>query len=128
MDSALTALALKRLSRHDLSEIALNKLQQQSKLSHNVQDYKHYQHQLKSRAMLLRYQQGLNEPFNDKLTADLTINIDSLLNSSHTNHDSLFVTHSLSTPLKPQQTVILALWQALHLQQLLPILTQILGT
>lgn len=109
-------------------EIALNKLQQQSKLSHNVQDYNHYQHQLKSRAMLLRYQQGLNELFNDKLTADLTINIDSLLNSSHTNHDSLFVTHSLSTPLKPQQTVILALWQALHLQQLLPILTQILGT
>lgn len=129
MDSALIALALKQLCKHDLSTATVSALQQKTEDSHSnsshqhYQHYQHYQRQLKSRTMLLHYQQGLIELFNNKLMADLTVNINNNFNSST---DSLPI--YLSEPKSnPQQATILSLWQALHLQQLLPVLRQVLG-
>lgn len=131
MDSALIALALKQLCKHDLSMSTISALQQKTEDSHSNsshQHYQHYQRQLHARTMLLRYQQGLIDLFDNKLTADLTVNISNNFNSSA----NLSVAHSLSihssdAKSNPQQATILSLWQALHLQQLLPVLQQVLG-
>ena len=128
MDSALIALALKQLRKHDLSESIINDLQHKTESSHSHTSHQHYQRHSKARTMLLRYQQGLIELFNNKLTADLTVDINNNFNNST---DSL-AAHSLpislsAASLKSQQATILSLWQALHLQQLLPVLQQVLG-
>ncbi len=58
----------------------------------------------------------------------LTVNINNNFDSSA---DSLAAhslpNHSSKAKSKPQQATILSLWQALHLQQLLPVLQQVLG-
>ena len=136
MDSALIALALKQLREHDLSESVINDLQQKSERSHSNASHQYYQRQLNARTMLLRYQQGLVELFNNTLTADLTANIADDLNSNFdqntNNSTNSLVTHSSSVrssvaSAKPQQSTVSSLWNALHLQQLLPVLQQVLG-
>ncbi|TXD97966.1 M48 family metalloprotease [Psychrobacter frigidicola] len=120
LDSALIIMAVNRLRKHDLSQATLTQLQQQSALSHSFHDHQHYQQQQKSRMMLLRYQQGLIELINSQLTHNLAEQI--------TNPDKKPInTRSSKSEKKAQSRPILSLWQALHLQQLLPVLSQVLG-
>ena len=86
-------------------------------MSHRLQDQQHYQQQQKCRIMLLRYQQGFIELFKHQLTADLTC-------CQH----SLTDIPSEIAPTKNKTLSIISLWQALHLQQLLPVLSQVLGS
>lgn len=116
LDSALLALAVKRLSKHDLSLATIEQLRQKvsavilipviniisnSKIPHNASA-------LSARAF---------ELFKGQLSADLTKNL----------NDDASETLAQCLPLKPQPPPILSLWQALHLQQLLPVLSQVLG-
>ena len=126
LDSALIALALNQLRQHDLSESAINELRLKYETSHSNQDHQHYVQQKKCRTMLLRYQQGIIEVFKAYLTADLSQNIADNID----NDDSIDSPESVSNPLENTNSrlpSILALWQALQLQQLLPILSAILN-
>ena len=126
LDSALIALALKQLRQHDLSESAINEWRLKYETSHSNQDQQHYVQQKKCRTMLLRYQQGIIEVFKAYLTADLSQNIADNID----NDDSIDSPESVSNPLENTNSrlpSILALWQALQLQQLLPILSAILN-
>lgn len=133
LDSALIALTLKHLRRHDLSLAAIEQLHQQSLTSHTHTTHQHYQQQQKCRTMLMRYQQGLIEVFNRQLAADLTSNlsddlIDNVDSNLSTDEDKELITYLSSLSLsEARQSPILSLWQALHLQQLLPVLSQVLG-
>ena len=126
VDSALIALALKQLRQHNLSENAIDELRLKYEASHRNQDHQHYVQQKKCRSMLLRYQRGIIELFENSLTADLSQkfadNID--------NDDSINKPQSLLNPLEDthcRSPLILALWQALQLQQLLPVLSTVLN-
>ena len=126
VDSALIALALKQLRQHNLSENAIDELRLKYEASHRNQDHQHYVQQKKCRSMLLRYQRGIIELFENSLTADLSQkfadNID--------NDDSINKPQSLLNPLEDthcRSPSILALWQALQLQQLLPIISAVLN-
>ncbi len=116
LDSGLIAIALNQLRKQDLSQLRIERLQQKSLISHSFQDKQHYQQQKKCRTMLLRYQQGLIQLFNHQLIADLTC------------HQHSMTAIQAKVEAKNNQTLpILSLWQALHLQQLLPLLSQILS-
>ena len=126
LDSSLIALALKQLRQHDLSENAINEWRLKYEASHSNQDHQHYVQQKKCRTMLLRYQQGIIELFENYLTADLSQNIADNID----NDGSIDKSQSLSNPLENTNSrlpSILALWQALQLQQLLPILSAVLN-
>lgn len=121
LDSALISVALTHLSRHDLSSTALSQLHQQSTDSHTHQSHEHYKQQKHSRSMLLRYQSGLLQLLRSQLNNDLTQAIDAessnFLKKTIPKIDSHNNQHSL----------VLSLWQAVHLKQLLPVLSSILG-
>ena len=75
----------------------------------------------------MRYQQGITELFNGQLTADLSIDLADQLTDNGCLADNV-----QSESANPKSEVswipsILSLWQALHLQQLLPILSKVLG-
>ncbi|WP_201605752.1 MULTISPECIES: M48 family metalloprotease [unclassified Psychrobacter] len=126
LDNALIALAIKQLSQHNLSETAINELRFRYEESHSNQDHQHYVQQKKCRTMLMRYQQGIIELFEHYLTADLSQNIADNID----NDDSIDKPQLLSNPLENTNSrlpSILSLWQALQLQQLLPILSTILN-
>ncbi|MGO3322310.1 MAG: M48 family metalloprotease, partial [Psychrobacter faecalis] len=72
LDSALIALALKQLRQHNLSEIAIDELRLKYEASYRNQDHQHYVQQKKCRTMLVRYQRGIIELFENLLTADLS--------------------------------------------------------
>ncbi|MBB3105953.1 Zn-dependent protease with chaperone function [Psychrobacter luti] len=126
LDSALIALALKQLRQHDLSESAINEWRLKYEASHSNQDHQHYVQQKKCRMMLLRYQQGIIQLFENTLTADLSQKFADHIDSqgSIDNPKSAF-NHLEST--SSRSPSILALWQALQLQQLLPILSAVLN-
>ncbi|WP_227675054.1 M48 family metalloprotease [Psychrobacter okhotskensis] len=129
LDSALIALALKQLRQHDLSESAIDEWRLKYEASHSNQDHQHYRQQEKCRTMLLRYQQGIIELFEDSLTADLSQNIADTID----NDASIVKSTSVLNPLENTRSrlsrspAILALWQALQLQQLLPVLSAVLN-
>ena len=126
LDSALIALALKQLRQHNLSENAIDELRLKYEASHSNQDHQYYVQQKKCRTMLLRYQQGIIELFENSLTADLSQNIADNIN----NDDSIDKSTSVLNPLEntySRSPAILALWQALQLQQLLPVLSAVLN-
>ncbi|MDN3501856.1 M48 family metalloprotease [Psychrobacter sp. 5A.1] len=129
LDSALIIFALKRLRRHDLSEISIEHLKRKSDRDHSHDSHQHYTQQEKCRTMLLRYQQGMFELFSQQLTSDLTKSFaqDLSVQKASSNHAHV-AAPSLdnSTALALQYSPILSLWQALHLQQLLPILSEVL--
>lgn len=132
LDSALIAFAMKQLSKHDLSEGTINRLRLKSETSHSNQAHQNYVQQKKCRTMLSRYQQGLIELFGKQLSADLTQSFSDNLSDEKdlmVNGQSI-PTHSksasISTPVQ-QASPILSLWQALHLQQLLPIFSEVLN-
>ncbi|WP_201614231.1 M48 family metalloprotease [Psychrobacter sp. JCM 18902] len=126
LDNALIALAIKQLSQHDLSETAINESRFRYETSHSNQEHQHYVQQKKCRTMLMRYQQGIIELFEHYLTADLSQNIADNID----NDDSIDKPQLLSNPLENTNSrlpSILSLWQALQLQQLLPILSTVLN-
>src|SRR5699024_1553620 len=129
LDSALIALALKQLRQHDLSESVIDELRLKYEASHRNQDHQHYVQQKKCRTMLLRYQQGIIEMFENSLTADLSQNIADNID----NDDSIDKSTSVLNPLEntysrlSRSPSILSLWQALQLQQLLPIISAVLN-
>ncbi|WP_352287107.1 M48 family metalloprotease [Psychrobacter sp. GW64-MNA-CIBAN-0177] len=129
LDSALIALALKQLRQHDLSESAIDEWRLKYEASHSNQDHQHYVQQKKYRTMLVRYQQGIIELFENSLTADLSQNIADNIN----NDDSIDKSTSVLNPLENTRSrlsrspSILALWQALKLQKLLPVLSAVLN-
>lgn len=127
LDSALIALALKQLRQHDLSESAINELRLKYKASHSNQDHQHYMQQKKCRTMLMRYQQGIIEVFKTYLTADLSQNFADKLSNDDGSIDESKPVFTLSENTDSRLPSILALWQALQLQQLLPILSAILN-
>ena len=127
LDSALIALAVKQLSQHDLSETAVNELHLKYEVSHRNQDHQHYMQQKKCRTMLMRYQNGIIELFENYLMADLSRNFADNIASHEGYIDKPL---SVSTHLGKTDSrlpSILSLWQALQLQQLLPILSTVLN-
>ena len=127
LDSALLALALKQLRQYNLSESAINELRLKYKANHSNQYHQHYMQQKKCRTMLMRYQQGIIEVFKNYLTADLSQNFaDKLFNDDGCIDESKPV-FTLSGNTDSRLPSILPLWQALQLQQLLPILSAILN-
>ncbi|PKG34032.1 M48 family metalloprotease [Psychrobacter sp. Sarcosine-3u-12] len=129
LDSVLIMLALKQLRQHDLSESAIDEWRLKYEASHSNQDHQHYRQQEKCRTMLVRYQQGIIELFENSLTADLSQNIADNIN----NDDSIDKSTSVLNPLENTRSrlsrspSILALWQALKLQKLLPVLSAVLN-
>ncbi len=127
LDSALMTLALKHLGQHDLSESAINELHSKYEASHSNQDYQHYVQQKKCRTMLLRYQDGMTKLFETHLTTDLSQEIAATISSDNASIDK---PKSVSTPIgntNSRLPSVSALWQALQLQQLLPILSTVLN-
>ena len=127
LDSALITTAIKNLSQHDLSESMILELRLKHESSHSNQSHQYYSQQKKCRMMLMRYQQGITELFNGQLTADLSIDLADQLTDNGCLADNV-----QSESANPKSEVswipsILSLWQALHLQQLLPILSKVLG-
>ena len=129
LDSVLIMLALKQLRQHDLSEIAIDELRLKYEASHSNQDHQYYVQKKKCRTMLVRYQQGIIELFENLLTADLsqkfadTIDNDASIDKSTSVLNPLENTRSRLS----RSPSILALWQALQLQQLLPVLSAVLN-
>ena len=129
LDSALIIFALAQLRRHDLSEIHIKKLKLKSDSEHSHESVQYYNKQEKCRTMLLRYQQGMVELFNQQLTSDLTKSLtcdfpDQKILSDRSHSAASSFNHSLAV--ERQKSPILSLWQALQLQQLLPILSEVL--
>ena len=127
LDSALLALALKQLRQYNLSESATNELRLKYKANHSNQYHQHYMQQKKCRTMLIRYQQGIIEVFKTYLTADLSQNFADKLSNDDGCIDEYKPVFTLSGNTDFRLPSILALWQALQLQQLLPILSAILN-
>ncbi|WP_201598811.1 M48 family metalloprotease [Psychrobacter piscatorii] len=129
LDSALIVFALAQLRRHDLSEIHIKKLKLRSDSEHSHESDQYYKKQAKCRTMLLRYQQGIVELFNQQLTSDLTKSLacdsaDKKISSEDCHSAANSLNHSLAV--ERQKSPILSLWQALQLQQLLPMLSEVL--
>ncbi|MEZ7502157.1 M48 family metalloprotease [Psychrobacter sp. Arc29] len=129
LDSALIVFALAQLRRHDLSEIHIKKLKLKSDSEHSHESDQYYKKQAKCRTMLLRYQQGIVELFNQQLTSDLTKSLacdsaNQKISSDHSHSAANLFNHSLAVERK--KSPILSLWQALQLQQLLPTLSEVL--
>jgi Zn-dependent protease with chaperone function len=127
LDSALITTAIKNLSQHNLSESVIAELRLKHESSHSNESYQYYSQQKKCRMMLMRYQQGITELFNGQLTADLSIDLADKMT------DKDFLTDSIQSESAGAKSgvswtpSILSLWQALHLQQLLPILSTVLS-
>ncbi|WP_227684700.1 M48 family metalloprotease [Psychrobacter immobilis] len=127
LDSALIELALNQLHQKNLSELCIEDLKLKSKNDHSHDSHQYYKKQEKCRTMLLRYQQGIFELFNQQLTSDLTKSLaydSSDQNIPSGNDHAIALNNPLA--LAHQKLPILSLWQALHLQQLLPILSEVL--
>jgi hypothetical protein len=126
LNSALIALALKQLRQHNLSENAIDELRLKYEASHSNQDHQYYVQQKKCRTMLLRYQQGIIQLFENSLTADLSQNIADTIDNDASIDKSISVLNPLENT-RSRSPAILALWQALQLQQLLPVLSAVLN-
>lgn len=127
LDSALIELALNQLRQKNLSELCIEDLKLKSKDDHSHDSHQYYKKQEKCRTMLLRYQQGIFKLFNQQLTSDLTKSLaydSSDQNISSDNSNAMALNNPLA--LAHQKSPISSLWQALHLQQLLPILSKVL--
>ncbi len=134
LDSALITLALRHLAQHDLSENAIDELRLQSECSHRHHSHQHYMQQKKCRTMLMRYQQGIIELVKNQLTTDLSKDfaddiaeqrgdagkLKSVLTKANDDKTKQGKSASCTSP-------ILSLWQAVHLQKLLPILSEVLN-
>ena len=129
LDSALIELALNQLHQKNLSELCIEDLKLKSKNDHSHDSHQYYKKQEKCRTMLLRYQQGIFELFNQQLTSDLTKSLasdSSDKNIASDNAHAVAITLNNPLALAHQKSSISSLWQALHLQQLLPILSKVL--
>ena len=127
LDSALIAWAIKQLKEYDLSESAINVLRLRQESQPSYQHRQHYDQQKKCRTMLTRYQQGMMALFERQLAADLSENFANEITGSEQltdKHKPVLTPSEAGTFRAPS---ILSLWQALHLQQLMPVLSIVLG-
>lgn len=127
LDSTLITLAIKQLSQYDLSESAIDTLRLKHESQHNNRSYQHYIQQKKCRTMLQRYQQGMLALLKRQLTADLSEKFASQVTKYQevgSEHQPM-LTHT--TDNLSRIPSILSLWQALQLQQLLPVLSEVLN-
>ncbi|MGO2387338.1 MAG: M48 family metalloprotease, partial [Psychrobacter sp.] len=127
LDSVLIEIALNQLRQQDVSELFIENLKLKNKDDHSHDSHQYYKKQEKCRTMLLRYQQGIFELFNQHLTSDLTKSLTHDSSDKNISSDNAHATAlNNSSALAHQKSPILSLWQALHLQQLLPILFEVL--
>ncbi|MGP9491192.1 M48 family metalloprotease [Psychrobacter sp. AOP7-B1-24] len=122
LDSVLITTALKKLSQHDLSSSMIETLRQQHESSHSNKSHQDYSQQAKYRTMLTRYQQGIMALINHQLSADLSKVLADKITDESADTENADVKSNVS-----RAPSILSLWQALHLQPLLPILSTVLG-
>lgn len=129
LDSALIALALKQLRQHDLSESAIDEWRLKYEASHRNQDHQYYMQQKKCRTMLVRYQRGIIELFENSLTADLSQKFADTIDNDDSIDKSTSVLNTLENTRArlSRSPSILSLWQALQLQQILPIISAVLN-
>lgn len=124
LDSTLIVWAIRQLKEHDLSESAIDALRLKYESTHSNQSYQHYVQQKKCRTMLMRYQQGMMTLFEGQLAADLSKSFADKITKSGEAVDEYKPHPEISTSHTPP---ILSLWQALHLQQLMPVLSSTLS-
>jgi len=129
LDSALIELVLKQLRQHDLSERSIKKLKHKSHDNHSHNSHQYYKQQENCRTMLLRYQQGMLGLLNQQQAYDVTqyfIHHSSDKKSAKDSISSGSTSSNDLAALAQQQSPISSLWQALHLLQLLPMLSEVL--
>ena len=114
LDQALIVKACALLSKHDLSASAISRLHHTSKNSHDHQTIQAYKKQYKYRTMLLRYQQGLLRCFEQHVAKSLTETLD-------------FNEHTIMATADRTFAPLSALWQALQLQLVWPVLFAVLN-
>lgn len=123
LDSALITSCIKQLSNYDLSKAAIDALRLKHESQHDDCSYKHYMQQKKCRTMLERYQQGMLALIKRQLVTDLSETFAHQVLSDKSVSDTPQPTRTFPENNTPS---ILSLWQALHMQLLLPALFNVL--
>ena len=128
LDSAVLVFAIKQLHQQDLSAQTINAQRLQNERSYDHHAHQHYQQQQSSRTMLARYQCGLLQLFARQLAVDLTFDFAQDISADLVSGTDtpLSVSDQVACT-KPQEVSIVSLWQALHLQRLLPTLFAVLN-
>ena len=128
LDSAVLVFAIKQLHQQDLSAQTINAQRLQNERSHDHHAHQHYQQQQSSRTMLARYQCGLLQLFARQLAVDLTFDFAQDISADLVSGTDtpLSVSDQVACT-KSQEVSIVSLWQALHLQRLLPTLFAVLN-
>ncbi|OLF41507.1 M48 family metalloprotease [Psychrobacter sp. Rd 27.2] len=128
LDSAVLVFAIKQLHQQDLSAQTVNAQRLQNERSHDHHAHQHYQEQKSSRTMLARYQCGLLQLFARQLAVDLTFDFAQDISADLVSGTDtpLSVSDQVACT-KSQEVSIVSLWQALHLQRLLPTLSAVLN-
>lgn len=124
LDSALITSAIKQLSHYDLSKSAIDALRLKHESQHDDRSYQRYMQQKKCRTMLERYHQGMLALFKRQLVTDLSETFAHQVLSDKAVSDTPQPTLTFSENNTPS---ILSLWQALHMQLLLPALFRVLN-
>ncbi len=128
LDSAVLVFAIKQLHQQDLSAQTINAQRLQNERSHDHHAHQHYQQQQSSRIMLARYQCGLLQLFARQLAVDLTFDFAQDISADLVSGTDtpLSVSDQVACT-KSQEVSIVSLWQALHLQRLLPTIFAVLN-
>lgn len=133
LDSAVIVFALQQLRRYDLSQANIEKLRLKSDREHSHESDQYYKKQAKCRTMLLRYQQGLLELFKQQIDFDLAQCVAHDIPDENISGDNSHVLpdcsdRSSAAQQKPPIPPILSLWQAVQLQKVLPVLSDVLDS
>ena len=122
LDSGLIAFALNNLKQHDLAASTIEDLKQYAENNHSHKSHNHYRQQRNARAMMQRYYEGLQQLCQHQLNNDLLgeVEYDEKVVDNHARR-------TLTDDKKQSSSSILSLWQALHLQQLIPVMAHVLG-
>ncbi|WP_201509474.1 M48 family metalloprotease [Psychrobacter alimentarius] len=124
LDSTLITLAIKQLNNYDLSKSAIDALRLKYENQPDNPSYQYYIRQKKCRTMLERYQEGMLALLKRQLTTDLSEKFAHHVIGGKTISDTPQTTYAL---LEENSPSMLSLWQALHMQLLLPGLFSVLN-
>ncbi|WP_201511616.1 M48 family metalloprotease [Psychrobacter alimentarius] len=124
LDSTLITLAIKQLNNYDLSKSAIDALRLKYENQPDNPSYQYYIRQKKCRTMLERYQEGMLALLKRQLTTDLSEKFAHHVIGGKTISDTPQPTLFL---LEDNAPSMLSLWQALHMQLLLPSLFGVLN-
>lgn len=124
LDSTLITLAIKQLNSYDLSKSAIDALRLKYESQPDNPNYQHYIRQKKCRTMLERYQEGMLALLKRQLTTDLSEKFAHQVMTDKAISDTPQTTYAL---LEKNAPSMLSLWQALHMQLLLPSLFNVLN-